>query len=265
MTLVYLADQNALLHSRSTTQLQLLPLHTLPLKQQTTQERQPRTRNTQYIRLRQRIIIRQQHARQLIRRRNLLYVRCPRCNDRPRINTRRMLRNLLKQRITEDVLRDRNTDGSAQGVEEDGYRVTDRHVLFGEDNLHGDKGDLHAHSGAGTREDLVADPSACVGVHFEAVDHSGADSEDGASDPGEGDVEADCGDEAADHDAGKRDADHVWYCADSATFGGRAFDRLEVEGKVVDVRVEGHGEEGGKDAASEDGSLFGDYARWESA
>ena len=67
-------------------------------------------------------------------------------------------------------------------------------------------------------------------MHFPGVDHTGSDGEDGGARPGEGDVVADPSDEAADYDGGEGVAYEVGDRAYARTFGGGAFDGLEVEG-----------------------------------
>ena len=161
-------------------------------------------------------------------------------------------------------MRDGDGDGAAKRVEEYCYSVASWHVLLVEHDLHRDEGDLHTGARANTGEDLEADPCGGATVDFEGVEHATADGEDGATSPGEGDVGAEGGDAAANDDTGEGDADEVGDCADAGAFGGGAFDGLEVEGEVEDVRVEAHAEEGGEEGAGEYCSLTEDDPGWES-
>jgi len=187
-------------------------------------------------------------------------LRRARPNNHSGIHPGRISWNLPHQCIAEDVLRDTDTDGAAQAVEEDGDGVADGYVFLRQHDLYCNEWDLHAHTRTGAREDLVADPHPHGRVRLQRVDHASADREECAAGPRERDVEADDSHEATDGDTRDCDADEVGHGADTTTFGGGALYGLEVEGEIVDVGVEGHGKEGGKETAGEHRALTGDDA-----
>ena len=67
-------------------------------------------------------------------------------------------------------------------------------------------------------------------MHFQGVDEAGTDGEDGGTNPGERDVVADPGDEAADDDGGEGVGNEIGDGVDAGALGCGAFDGLEVEG-----------------------------------
>ena len=138
---------------------------------------------------------------------------------------------------------------------EQGALTPRRHVLRAQNNLHRDKRDLHARACPEARQNLVPDPTPRTTRHAQRIQHSTTDGEDGGSEPHKGRVPAERGDAAADDDGGQRDADEIGDGADAGAFGRGAFDGLEVEGQVVDVRVETHGDEAGESGAGADGAL----------
>lgn len=96
-----------------------------------------------------------------------------------------------------------------------GRRTSGGHVLGRQDALDGDKWDLHAGSRTDTREQLVSDPLAGIGVHVQGVQHPGSDGEDGRAEPHEWRVEPDAGDGSADDDGREGDADEIGDRADA--------------------------------------------------
>ena len=155
--------------------------------------------------------------------------------NHPSIKSRSVLWNLLRERIDKDILRNGNRQRTTQRVKKHDARIRSRHVLLGRYDLHGDKRDLDACASTDTSEDLVSDPLARGRSDFERVQQACADGEDGATEPHEGGVPADDGDEGADDDGGAGDADKVGDGADAGFFGRSAFDGLEIEGEVEDV------------------------------
>lgn len=176
-------------------------------------------------------------------------------DDGGRVDSRSVLWDLLDEGVGEDVLGDGDGDGAAERVEEDGHGVADRHVLLVQHDLHGDEGDLDTGARARPGQDLIPDPRPRRGVDLQRVQEARANGEDGGADPGERHVRAQSGDAAADDDRGDCDADQVGNGADAGLFRRRALDRLEVEGQIIDVGVQAHGEEGGEKRAHEHGSL----------
>ena len=216
--------------SSGATNLQLLPLYTLPLKQQRTEERETGTRNGHNEAPRHGKVVRGQDAGQLALGRHFSDVRGARGNDFRWIDAGSVFRDFLDQGVGEDVLRDGNGHGAAEGVEEDRDGVAGGHVLLVEHDLDRDERDLHAGACTRARQNLVADPHPSRRGGFQGVKHAGADREDGCADPGEWRIPAECGDATTDDDGGNRDADKIRDGADTRTFGGSAFDGLEVEG-----------------------------------
>ena len=167
-----------------------------------------------------------------------------------------VFRDLLDELVGEDVLRDGDGDGATEAVKEDGDGVARGHVLCAKHDLDGDEGDLDTGAGAEAGDDLVADPAAGVGAHAKRGEHAAADGEDGGAKIEERGVEAQLRDQAAYQDGGEGDADEVGDGADAGFFRRGAFHGLEIEGEVVNVRVEAHGEKTGEPGADNYGPLF---------
>lgn len=121
-------------------------------------------------------------------------------NDDPRVDIWGKGRQLLNQCVREDVLRDRDTDGTTQSVEEDRNGVSNGHVLFVKDDLHSNKRYLYAGARTDTSQDLVTDPDARRRRGLESVEEATSDGEYGASNPHWRVVRPDHGDAGADHD-----------------------------------------------------------------
>lgn len=114
-------------------------------------------------------------------------------------------------------------------------RTSSRHVLRTKHDLHGDERDLYPRPGAEACEDLVANPLSRTGIDLQRFEQAGPDGEDCCAKPHEGRVPAEGGDEAAGDDGGEGGANEVGDGADAGSFGGGAFDGLEVEGEIEDV------------------------------
>lgn len=153
----------------ATTHIKLLPLDALPLEAQGEQKRDAGASDRQDKSSCDGEIIRLQHASELIRRRDLFNVRGSRSDNDPRVDASGVQRNLLDKGIGEDVLCDRDGDGTSEGVEEDGHRVADRHVLLVQNDLDRYEWDLDTCTGAESSENLVSDPRGGGRVNLEGI------------------------------------------------------------------------------------------------
>lgn len=149
------------LTSCSSRYVQLLALYTLPFKHPTHTKRQTTACNRQHKTARYRLVIRHQHPRQLLRRNNTVHVSSTSCHHQGWVHALCLLRNLLDQGITENILRDRYRYRSSQRVKKDSHSIADGHVFLTQHHLDRDEGQLHARAAPDTSDELVADPVRC--------------------------------------------------------------------------------------------------------
>jgi hypothetical protein len=121
---------NASSDSRTTPNLQFLSLDTLPLEHPTHRERQSAARNRQEEAVRHSLVISEQNAFELIFRHDFPDVRRSGHHDEQWIHSRSLFGYLFDEGVREDVLRDGDADGAAEGVEEYPDGVADWHVAF---------------------------------------------------------------------------------------------------------------------------------------
>jgi hypothetical protein len=178
--------------SSRTAHLDLLPFDTLPLQAQRPNQRQARHRHTHIPRLRQGLVVRDQHSRQELRRNRALQRRGTQPQHHRRIEPPGFLDQAGHETVGEDVLRDRDEQRASEGLREHDERGADGDVFDGQHALHGDEGLLHCDPDTESIEDLVADPFRRGSVDGESGEEPGTDGHEDRGGDEEGHVVADC-------------------------------------------------------------------------
>lgn len=234
----------------------LLPLHALPLHKRRAENRHRRRRHRHVERLRQRGIVRHQHAiYEALFDLVLDFRGAHREHDR-RVEIRDDGFKVGEQGVGEDVLADGDEQGAAQRLRKHDDGGPDGDVLFRQGRLHRDEHLLHAEADACAEDELVADPFRGRGVGFEGGEEPRADGhEDGGYEHERG-VVSYCGHGATGNHGDDDEAEDGGEIHDAGFCGADALDGLEPDGEVVHHYEESGAQHGAEPGGAPDVAVF---------
>ncbi|KAL9122552.1 MAG: hypothetical protein Q9187_000895 [Circinaria calcarea] len=134
-------------------------------------------------------------------------------------------------------------------------------IVIGKNEWYGTKGDLATYSGAKGRQKLITYPVACIAGGAQGVKKSGADCDQGTTNPHKWDVIAnECDQTSAYHWRDKK-CHKIRQGADTRFSCGVAKNRLKIKGKIVNMHADSHGYEDCEGTTGGGGTLGNNASR----